>query len=182
MRRAVAASFAIILAGAAALPARAETRACTGWRAVYTAPLVDTAGRVVAEFVPGETSAPHPFILTGFDKTGRTLWRHEGHAWCYQGSGGCYAGLRYKDKEATEDESTNRLRIVFVDVMPGQSDETRAPDILVVAGINSAFFYGQNTGGLAIDFLGREAEPVFVPEIFRFERCKTPEQSNREKR
>lgn len=163
----------LLMTGAApARTAEERSQACTGWKAQYSANLDENGSRAVVEFVGGEGTEPHPLRITGLTREGRKLWRHTGIYWCYQGSGGCYAGLGYKDKKRTEDEGENSLRLVFADARPGDTDPNRAADILVIAGINSAFFYAQNGGGLAIKYFGSDREPVFVPEVFYFEKCK----------
>ncbi len=172
MARAVAPFLFFTLLIVSNLPALADARRCDSWHALYGAALDEHGGRVAVEFVDGKGSEPHPLHITARDRSGKRLWRNTGHYWCYQGSGGCYAGLGYKDKKRTQDEAGNSLRLVFANARPGASDPDRASDILVIAGVNSAFFYGQTGGGLAIEFFAQEPDAVFVPEVFYFDRCK----------
>lgn len=171
MLRAVAPFLFFSLLILSSAPALTDERRCDSWHALYGAPLGEGEGRVIVRFSNEEASQPQPLYLTGLSPDGKRLWQHKGHAWCYQGSGGCYAGLTYKDKKRTEDEGENSLRLVFANARPGASNPDRAADILVIAGINSAFFYGQNGGGLVIDHSGPDGEPVFIPEVFYFDRC-----------
>lgn len=68
------------------------------------------------------------------------------------------------------DDPDNKHRIVFVNADPGRDLDT-ASDILVIAGLNSAFHYGQNSEELALDKAQGFSEMARVPEIFRFARC-----------
>lgn len=145
---------------------------CRGWDAIYSADLNDQGDRARVEFAEADSSAPEPFHLSGHSASGERLWRHTGHYWCYQGAGGCYVGLGHKEKKVTEDEGTNRYRIVFVDTKDSERAEDEAPPILVLAGLNSAFFYGQNFESLVIDRFTANRDPVFVPEVYHFEACR----------
>ena len=171
MLRFGAAIFLYAIAVFAIYPVEARSQACTGWNALYTSSVENEDGsRVVVEFATGEGTEPHPLILTGHSRAGKKLWWHRGLYWCYQGSGGCYASLDYGQEKTSQDE--DELRLVFANAKPGKPTVDRAPNLLVIAGVNSAFIYGQNGGGLVIDYSGTDREPVFIPEVFYFDRCK----------
>ncbi|GAB4233445.1 MAG: hypothetical protein Kow0032_16720 [Methyloligellaceae bacterium] len=150
--------------------AQAQPRSCSSWRALYAASGED-GGRVRVAFARALSSAPHPLHITAHSADGTLAWRHTGHYWCYQGSGGCYAGLTYADAKLTDDEAANRLRIVFVNPREARRGREEAADILVIAGLNSAFFYGAGPQGLVFDPAPAGGRAAFAPEIFHFERC-----------
>jgi len=144
---------------------------CDGWDAVYTSAADHNGTRITVRF--GETedsSTPIPFHLHAVDGKGGTLWRHRGHAWCYQGSGGCFAGLSYRKKKDTEDEGSNRMPLVFAHASPLSKRES-TPDLLIVGGISSAFHYGQGPEGIVLSDVKDADAHVLVPEVYYFDRC-----------
>lgn len=148
---------------------------CEGWDAIYrSAPDFDGV-RVTARFGPPTDAVGRvPFLLEATAKDGSKAWSHAGFSWCYQGSGGCYVGLTYGKKADTDDEAKNRLRLVFA---YASSFEKRqgAPDLMIVAGLNSTFHYNQghragDGEGIVLDGLKSEAT-AYAPEVFYFEKC-----------
>jgi|GEM_PF-1548895 len=153
-------------------PAHAETRACTEWEAVYAGQPGEDGGRVYAAFGEAAPTMPLPLTLTGVDGTDAVLWEYNTIAWCFQGSGGCFMDLKMTDGTKVSGDTDNPIRLVFV--QSSATDTSAVPDILVVAGLNTAFLDAQRGSGpltLAVTRLSNTEDIIAPPEVFYFDRC-----------
>ncbi len=172
MRAFVQIAALFVVAAVAGAGHSASARDCNEWNARYVSHADEAGGRTVAVFGAPQGTEPQPFVLRGVDGSGATVWEFATVAWCFQGAGGCHMDLKLTDGAAVSGETDNPIRLVFA-----QSSKDRpgaVPDILVIAGLNTAFLEAQTTNGpwrLALSKAPPEDDLAIPPEVYYFDRC-----------